>query len=211
MYHGGPEGLQVFLPATLISLIITFNQRGGTNQWTLRRKLVAWAAVVFEWNENHAPWLIRTVTAHLCGSFRGPPAKRQLAWLATEQHGTEWSNLGNLRIFTSNGGSHPGSEKRGGQLSSSTSIHYASIKKMIKTDWLTDIHIATQVNLAVVQKCTYCWTIKRYSVGFVKFVKSNLLYVWIIDFLHLLMHFFLICALEDQRFWRKIPNTQASQ
>lgn len=80
---------------------------------------------------------------------------------ASKQHGTEWSDSGNLRIFTSNGSSHLDLEKRGGQLGSSTSIGYVSImSKKQRQDKLTDIQTATQENPAVVQKCTYCWTIK---------------------------------------------------
>lgn len=55
----------------------------------------------------------------------------------------------------------PQLRKRGGQLSSSTSIHYVFIKK-INGDRQSQQHPNCHTGKPpVVQKCTYCWTIKR--------------------------------------------------
>lgn len=52
--------------------------------------------------------------------------------------------------------------KWGGQPSSSTSIHYGSIKKS-NEDRRTHRHLNCHTGKpAVVQKCTYCWIIKRF-------------------------------------------------
>ena len=144
---------------------------GGFQTWSMEaaafhRTAADWTDVHLErthqWNEllQWERWTLRSSTNRGCK--RRVDTHQQIFERTAEQHGTEWADLGNLRIFTSNGSSHLDLEKRGGQLISSTSIGYVSImsEKQWRQDKLTDIQTATQVNPQVVQKCTYCWTIK---------------------------------------------------
>lgn len=66
---------------------------------------------------------------HFSKSSRGLPTRWRRAGFASKQHGTEWIRFRQSEDIYIQRQLSPRLGKRGGQLSSSTSIHYVSIKK----------------------------------------------------------------------------------
>lgn len=141
------------------------------------RQLLQWEGGTLHF---HGCWLITTL--HIHQQIWGPSTKCRRALICVR---ATWHRMIRFRqsedIYIQRQLS-PRLRKQGGQLSSSTSIHYVSItKKTMETDGLTDIQIATQLNPAVVQKCTYCWTIKRLWDFFVWEIFTGWIKCWLFN------------------------------